>query len=99
MIGGIPMGRLGDRFGVTVPVVVGGLALGLGYVASAFTTGLLQFTVVQAVLIGLLGASATFGPLIADVSHWFDRRRGIALAIAASGNYAAGTVWPPIVQH
>ena len=47
----------------------------------------------------MLGSSATFGPLIADISHWFTRRRGIAVAIAASGNYLAGAVWPPIVQH
>ena len=49
-------------------------------------------------LIGL-GCSASFGPLMADISHWFVRRRGIAVAIAASGNYLAGTIWPPVVQH
>jgi sugar phosphate permease len=27
------------------------------------------------------------------------RRRGIAVALAAAGNYLAGTVWPPVVQH
>jgi MFS family permease len=36
---------------------------------------------------------------MADMSHWFVRRRGIAVAIAASGNYFAGTIWPPVVQH
>jgi MFS family permease len=36
---------------------------------------------------------------MADISHWFLRRRGIAVAIAASGNYFAGTIWPPVVQH
>jgi MFS family permease len=51
------------------------------------------------VLIGLLGTSAAFGPLMADTSRWFIRRRGIAVAISASGNYLAGTIWPPVVQH
>src|SRR5258707_11457843 len=46
-----------------------------------------------------LGASATFGPLIADISEWFTRRRGIAVAIVSSGNYFGGTIWPPVVQH
>ncbi len=50
-------------------------------------------------LIGGLGSSATFAPLVADISHWFVRRRGIAVAIVASGNYLAGTIWPPILQH
>ena len=36
---------------------------------------------------------------MADTSLWFTRRRGIAVAICASGNYLAGAVWPPILQH
>jgi MFS family permease len=27
------------------------------------------------------------------------RRRGIAVAICASGNYLGGTIWPPVIQH
>ncbi|MGC1664489.1 MAG: MFS transporter, partial [Bradyrhizobium sp.] len=30
--------------------------------------------------------------------HWFDRYRGLAVAIAASGNYIGGTIWPPIIS-
>ena len=98
MAGGILMGRLADRFGIVAPLIGGGLALGVGYVGSAFTAGLTQLTLAH-VVIGLLGSSATLGPLIADMSHWFDRRRGIAVAVVASGNYTAGALWPPIVQH
>jgi MFS family permease len=36
---------------------------------------------------------------MADTALWWNRRRGIAVAICASGNYIAGTIWPPIVQH
>jgi MFS family permease len=98
-LGGIFMGRLTDRFGIIVPVVVGAGALALGYVLASSAGSLWQFALVQGVLIGFLGSSATFGPLLADTSLWFNRRRGIAVAIFASGNYLAGTVWPPIVQH
>ncbi|MGH8683293.1 MAG: MFS transporter, partial [Burkholderiales bacterium] len=98
-LGGILMGRLSDRFGIIVPVVVGTVALGLGYVLASSAGSLWQFALVQGVLIGFLGSSATFGPLLADTSLWFHRRRGIAVAIFASGNYLAGAVWPPIVQH
>ncbi len=97
--GGLLMGRLADRFGVVVPVVIGTIALALGYVAAGASASLWQFALVQGALIGLLGSSATFAPLVADVSLWFVRRRGLAVAIVASGNYLAGTVWPPIVQH
>jgi MFS family permease len=93
------MGRLSDRFGIIVPVVVGTVALALGYALASSAGSLWQFALAQGVLIGFLGSSATFGPLLADTSLWFNRRRGIAVAIFASGNYLAGTVWPPIVQH
>jgi len=96
--GGILTGRLADRFGVTVPAVGGAVALAAGYVASAWASDLWQFALAQGLLIGS-GSSATFGPLIADISHWFVRRRGIAVAICASGSYLAGAIWPPVVQH
>ncbi len=99
VLGGILMGRLSDRFGIVPPVVGGTLALGLGYVASAHAQSLWQLALAHGVLIGLLGSSATFGPVIADISLWFTRRRGLAVAICASGSYLAGTVWPLVVQH
>jgi MFS family permease len=98
-IGGLVMGRLADRFGVVVPVVIGAIALAVGYAVAAATTSLWQFALVQGLAIGLLGASATFSPLVADISLWFVRRRGLAVAIVASGNYLGGAIWPPIVQH
>ena len=96
--GGVLMGRLADRFGVAVPLALGTLALGLGYLAVGQASTLWQVALAHGLLIGI-GCSATFGPLMADMSHWFVRRRGIAVAIAASGNYLAGTIWPPLVQH
>ncbi len=96
--GGILMGRLADRFGVAVPAVLGTLCLAAGYIAAALSPSLWMVALAYGLLIGV-GCSATFGPLMADISHWFARRRGIAVALAASGNYFAGTIWPPIVQH
>jgi MFS family permease len=98
-VGGILMGRLADRVGIMVPLVLSSVALGLGYLLAAGAPGLLPFALAQGLVIGMLGSAATFAPLMADVSHWFTRRRGIAVSICASGNYLAGTVWPPILQH
>ena len=97
--GGVLMGRFADRFGVIAPVVLGAVMLGIGYVAAGYAQTLWQYALAQGVLIALFGCSATFGPLMADTSMWFTRRRGIAVSICASGNYIAGTVWPPIIQH
>ncbi len=98
-IGGILMGKLSDRFGVVVPVLLGAFGLGAGFIAAGAATSLWQFSLAQGVLVGLLGTSATFAPLVADTSRWFDRRRGIAVAVCMSGNYVAGAIWPPVMQH
>ena len=95
--GGIVMGRFADRFGVVLPVIFGALALGVGYIGSGAATNLWQFALAQG-LLGL-GSSATFGPLMSDISHWFTRRRGIAVALSSCGNYLAGVMWPPLIQH
>ena len=98
-LGGILMGRLADRFGVMVPALIGSVALGIGFVAAGSAGSLWQFSLAQGLLIGALGSAATFAPLVADISHWFTRRRGIAVAICISGNYVAGALWPPVLQH
>jgi len=98
-LGGIVMGRLADRHGVVVPILIGAAGLGAGFVAAGLAGSVWTFALAHGVLIGLLGSSATFAPLVADTSLWFARRRGIAVAVCASGNYLAGALWPPIVQH
>lgn len=98
-LGGIAMGRLVDRFGIQGPLTLGGILLGIGYIATAFAQSYWQFVLGQALLIGALGSSVSFGPLVADVSLWFQRRRGIAVALAASGNYLAGAVWSPLIEQ
>jgi MFS family permease len=98
-LGGLVMGRLADRFGVMVPVVIGAAGLGLGFVAAGLSGGIGTFALAHGLLLGFCGSSATFGPLVADTSLWFVKRRGIAVAICASGNYLAGALWPPVVQH
>jgi MFS family permease len=98
-LGGAAIGRLADRFGIMPCLMLGAVMLGIGYFVAASAGSYWSFVAAQAVLIGGLGSSVTFSPLVADISHWFVRRRGIAVAIVASGNYLAGTIWPPILQH
>ena len=95
--GGVLMGRLSDRFGIFTPLLAGGAALGVGYLAGASAPGFVMYAVAH-LLVGF-GSSASFAPLMSDLSHWFDKRRGIAVALASSGNYLAGVIWPPLLQH
>jgi len=98
-IGGVFMGRLADKRGIVVPLFIGAAGLGIGFVGAGLAGSIWTFAIIHGVLLGLVGSSASFAPLVADTSLWFERRRGIAVAICASGNYVAGAIWPPIVQH
>ncbi|MBV8097123.1 MAG: MFS transporter [Acetobacteraceae bacterium] len=98
-LGGVVMGRAADRIGIAPTVAFAGTMLGLGYIGGSQAQAFWLYSVLHGLLIGLLGSGAMFAPLMADVSHWFLRRRGLAVAICASGNYFAGTLWPPVVDY
>jgi MFS family permease len=94
--GGVLTGKITDRYGIVAAIGFGIGILGLGYIGAGLSSSIAQFILVS-FAIGL-GASATFGPLMAEASHWFERYRGLAVAIAASGNYIGGAIWPPVVN-
>jgi MFS family permease len=98
MIGGIVVGRLADRFGILPPLAAGTILMSFGYILTASAPTLPVFAVVSGVTIGL-GSAASFAPLVADASLWFDRHRGLAISLATVGSSLAGVVWPPIIQH
>ena len=98
-VGGVWLGRLADRHGVAWPLLLGAAGIGAGYIGSALADGIWTFSLAQGLGVGLLASGSSFGPLMADATRWFVRRRGIAVALCASGNYLAGAVWPPVVQH
>ncbi len=95
--GNVVMGRLTDRLGIVVPVLIGAVMLGAGYFLAAHASSLWQFALLSTV-IGF-GSAAGFAPLISDLSHWFRKRRALAVSIAASGTYLAGALWPLVVDH
>jgi predicted MFS family arabinose efflux permease len=95
-LGGVVTGRITDRFGIVAAIGLSIVFLGLSYMAAGLSATLWQFIAIS-FLMGL-GTSATFAPLMAEVSHWFERYRGLAVTIVASGNYVAGTLWPPLVN-
>jgi MFS family permease len=94
--GGVLTGKITDRYGIVAAIGLGIGILGLGYIGAGMSSTIWQFILVN-FAIGL-GSSATFGPLMAEASHWFERYRGLAVAIAASGNYIGGAIWPPLVN-
>jgi len=94
-LGSLGVGRSVDRFGIGPAMGVSALVAALAYAGSALTGNFLVLAALQ-FLIGV-GGAATFGPLVADISLWFGRRRGVAVAVVAAGNYLAGVVWPLVL--
>lgn len=97
-IGGVYMGRWSDRVGMAPPLVFGTLMIALGCVLSSYATGIWTFLIAQGLFIGLLGNGALYGPLVANVTRWFDRRRGLAVGMVATGQTLAGAFWSPVFR-
>ncbi|MEL6450321.1 MAG: MFS transporter [Pseudomonadota bacterium] len=93
--GNFVVGRAVDRWGVTPVLVACALGIAAGYGLAMLSGSIWALSLAQ--LVVGFGTSVGFGPLIADISHWFMKRRGIAVAIVASGNYLAGAIWPLIL--
>ena len=97
-LGGLWTGKMADRHGLTPVLLLGAAAVCAGFVGAGMASSIWLFGLAHG-LMGLIGSAATFAPLMADTALWWNRRRGIAVAICASGNYIAGSFWPPLVQH
>jgi MFS family permease len=97
--GGILSGKMADKFGIMIPMMFGAVMLCVGFFAAALAPNYWSYVAASSGVIGLLGSGTTFGPLVADVSLWFQKKRGIAVGIVASGNYLAGTIWPPLLTY
>jgi MFS family permease len=96
-LGGIAMGWLADRIGIRRTVIFGAAMIAIGLCVSALGSVWALF-VGHGLLVGLLGNGAMFPPLLVYVSRWFEKRRGTALALIASGQYIAGMIWPTLFQ-
>ena len=97
-VGGILMGWWSDRVGIMWPTLVGSVAIASGLFLAGHATALWHIVLAFGLLVGFLGMSSIMVPLVANITHWFDRRRGIATSVVISGSYLAGTMWPPLLQ-
>ncbi|CUH48176.1 MFS transporter [Ruegeria atlantica] len=95
-LGNFWMGQLVDRLGVTKALIGAAILSATSYLLATLAPNIVMLSVAH-LLLGL-GASIGFGPLIADISHWFMKRRGIAVGLVASGNYLSGAIWPTLLS-
>ena len=85
-----------DRFPLRRVIAVGAVSMSTGFLLLSQVNSLLEFYLVLGVFIGF-GASS-MGNLATSklVTNWFDKRRGTALGIAASGVSLSGVVMPNV---
>ena len=96
-LGGILMGRLTDRYGVA-PAGRRHDRPCASATSPPHWRPRYDVRAGAGLLIGFLGSSATFGPLLADISHWFDAGAGWR-SRSSRRELPGGHLWPPIVQH
>jgi MFS family permease len=93
------LGFLLDRHPIRNVMMTGAVWLAAGFFALSQTQGVVQFALIAAVFIGLgtgtIGTTANSRLLV----NWFDRNRGLALAVAIMGYSTAGIVMPPVALY
>ena len=94
-LGNLVIGRIVDRFSVTIALIGAALGIALSFYLTTLAPSIMMISAAH-LLVGIC-TGVGFGPLIADISHWFLRRRGIAVALVASGNYLSGAIWPTLL--
>lgn len=94
--GGIIMGHVLDRLGFGAPAVIGAVMVGTGAMLVSTIDSAWQLHVIYGVMFGLAGQGSLSAPALANIARWYDRRRGTAVGVVASGQALAGIVWPPV---
>jgi MFS family permease len=97
-IGGLAMGPLAERVGVRWTVIFGALMASAGLAVSS-QGQIWQLYLGHGLLIGALGNAGINAPLLIYTTRWFDKNRGVALALVSSGQHLGGAVWPLIFER
>jgi len=95
---GILMGRLTDRFGPRLLMMVCGSFLVLSYFLMSRITNLWQFYLVFGVLMSI-GFSPVTVPLLSTIARWFVKRRGLMTGIVLSGLSLGQMIMAPVAGY
>jgi OFA family oxalate/formate antiporter-like MFS transporter len=92
---GLVSGRLTDRWGPRIVLIVGGCLLGSGIMLMS-RVGMLWHIYLVLGLLAASGMSAAYVPCNATVVRWFTLKRGLALSITSSGASFGMFIFPPL---
>jgi len=97
--GGIVMGHVLDRYGFGIPALVGTIMVSTGAMLVSQIDAAWQLYLIYGFMFGLSGQGSLAAPALANIGRWYDRRRGMAVGMASSGQALAGIVWPPVLGY
>ena len=89
-------GRLADRWGPRRVIVFALVVLGIGSILSSFVTRLWHIYLTAGVLMAAGAGGAALSTGSAVVARWFDKRRGLAMGLAAGGMSAGQLIVIPL---
>lgn len=95
-IGNVIIGRMLDRIGIKKPIIFALSLLVASYILSIFIRDVFFLSIIQFFL--GFSAAAFFGPMMADISNYFYRRKGLAVSLVASGQHLCGAIWPFLIK-
>ena len=98
-IGAIVMGWWFDRSGIGPLILLGAIMISVASFLVAGMSTKWEFYAAYGLLFGFLGQATLFSPLMANIVNLFERNRGFAAGVVASGQAFAGTVWPPVIRY
>ena len=94
-LGNFIIGRWVDRVGIATALIGASFGIAVSFFAATQASDIGVLAAVHFIL-GLF-AAVGFAPLMSDISHWFLKWRGTAMALVASANYLSGAVWPTVL--
>ena len=95
--GTVIIGKIFDKHGIKKPIVIASISLIISYYLYSISLYFWNLLFLQAFM--GFAAAAFFGPAMADITNFFNNRRGLALSIVASANYVAGASWPLLISY
>jgi len=95
-IGNVIIGRMLDKIGITKPIIFALTLLVFSYLISTLANNVMWLSIIQFFL--GFSAAAFFGPMMADISRFFYKRKGLAVSLVASGQHLCGAVWPFVIK-
>ena len=94
-IAGFFWGAISDKIGGRPVLIIASVLLGAGLIIASQAPNLLVFQIAYGGLVGAAG-SAFFAPLISTTVGWFDKNRGLAVALVSVGGGVAPMVLTPL---